>query len=251
MILGVCVVLSAFSLLAHAQAPATAPASAAPAITGPPDVLVIVSQQPGGADAVVVTYAGKVPHAQAVQDSAALVKAGGWLVSKPVVSDAAGPLQNRRSVMTGVVFQAIGVVPKGTGPLPIEPFVSAFRAYKRLNVVFFTTPPFQFQGARAYADNDLRMALDQHGTTYTYQIQILNPGLSRVPALDAAAPPRAVRRSPWLLLGGILGAAALTGLIVYLLTARLTARPPALIAQNTEDADDAAAESRQEVVTKP
>jgi hypothetical protein len=240
-ILGFCVLtlsLPVLSLPGHAQT-AASPVT----VSGPPDVLVIVSQQPGGADAVDITYAHQVPHAQAVRDSQALIKAGGWPVSASTVTDAAGPLRNRPKLMTGVIFQAIGVIPKGTNTLPIGTFVQAFHTYKRINVVFFVTPPFQFQGARSYADSSIRMTLDQHGTSYVYQIEITNPNSSSLPSLGTVQT-TAPHRSPWLLLLGILALAALAGLVVYLLTARLTPKPP------MEDNDVSKPDSRIEVGTK-
>jgi hypothetical protein len=237
LILSLCVFALSFGLPGHAQI------AASPVISGPPDVLVIVSQQPGGADAVDITYAHQVPHAQAVQDSQALIKAGGWPVSASTVTDAAGPLQNRPKLMTGVIFQAIGVIPKGTNTLPIGTFVQALHTYKRFNVVFFITPPFQLQGARSYADSSIRMTLDQHGTSYVYQIEIMNPNSGSLPSLGTVQA-AATHRSPWLLLVGILGLAALAGLVVYLLTARLTPK------DNPNDESERKADSRIEVGTK-
>lgn len=219
----------ALSLPGHAQ-------TAAPAVTvsGPPDVLVIVYQQPGGADQVDITYARTVPHAQALRDYQALTQAAGWPVGTHSIKDAAAPMHSRSGPMTSVVFQALGVVQDATHTFPIQTFAQAFRSYKRINVVFFVGPQFQFQGPRSYADPDIRMTLDQRGTAYVYAVEILNPSISSLPQIGSL-PPATGHRSPGLLLLVIFGAAALAGLIVYLLTARLTQKAPPQ--ENTKDTD--------------
>ena len=208
------------SLPGHSQTPA-APVT----VSGPPDVLVIVYQQPGGADQVDITYARTVPHAQATRDYQALTSAANWPVSTHSIKDAAAPMQSRSGPMTSIVFQALGVVQDATHTFPIQTFAQAFHTYKRINVVFFVGPQFQFQGARSYADPNIRMTLDQRGTAYVYAVEILNSQMTRLPQLGTALP-AAGHRSPWLLLLGIFGAAALAGVAVYLLTARLTPKAP-------------------------
>ncbi len=231
------VLMLALSLPGQAQ-------TSAPSVTvsGPPDVLVIVYQQPGGADQVDITYARTVPHAQAMRDYQALTQAAGWPVSTHSIKDAAAPMHSRSGPMTSVVFQALGVVQDTTHTFPIQTFAQAFRAYKRINVVFFVGPQFQFQGARSYADTNIRMTLDQRGTAYVYAVEILNPSISSLPQLGAVPPP-AGHRSSGLLLLGIFGVAALAGIAVYLLTARFTPKPP------PED-DGVGTDSRIEVGTK-
>ena len=232
------VLMLALSLPGQAQTP-PAPVT----VSGPPDVLVIVYQQPGGADQVDITYARTVPHAQAMQDYQALTQAAGWPVSTHRIEDAAAPMHSRSGPMTSIVFQALGVVQDATHTFPIQTFAQAFHAYKRINVVFFVGPQFQFQGPRSYADANIRMTLDQRGTAYVYAVEVLNPQMISLPPLGTA-PPLTRHRSPGLLLLGIFGAAALAGLLVYFLTARLT--PKAL----PEDDSASKSDSRIEVGTK-
>ena len=225
--------------------PGYAQTSAPPVtISGPPDVLVIVYQQPGGADQVDITYAGAVPHAQALRDYQALTQAAGWPVSTHSIKDASAPMQSHSGPMTSIVFQALGVVQDATHTFPIQTFAQAFRAYKRINVVFFAGPQFQFQGPRFYADTDIRMTLDQQGTTYVYALQILNSQMTGLPPLGTVPPAvTAGHRSIGLLLLGILSAAALAGLAVYWLTARLTLK-------TLPEDDSVGTDSRIEVGTK-
>ena len=123
----------AFSLPSHAQ---TAPATAAPAIAGPPRVLILVYQQPGAADQVSITYDPKVSTTQAAADMDALTQATGWPISSRSITEAPSPLTNRPGAMTSVTFAVPGAVQDPTHTLPVEALARVFRRYKRLNAVF-------------------------------------------------------------------------------------------------------------------
>ena len=127
-------------------------------------------------------------------------------------------MQSRSGPMTSIVFQALGVVQDPTHTFPIQTFAQAFRAYKRINVVFFVGPQFQFQGARSYADPNIRMTLDQHGTTYVYAVEILHPNFGTLPLSSAPANTQSGagnRSNGAVVLCFILGVALLAGLLVY------------------------------------
>ncbi len=232
--------LLTFSLPSHAQTPS---APAAPIITGPPRVLILVYQQPGAADQVSITYDPKVSQAQAAADMDALTQATGWLISSRSITEAASPLTNRPGAMTSVTFAVPGVVQDATHTFPVEALARVFRRYKRLNAVFIVGPQFGFQGARWYADNDIKFVLDQHDTSYVYQIEVLSQNFSRLPLVPVAGT-AAAHKSPWRVLLGILGAAALAGFIVYSLMSLLPQSKPKL---NTTDAE---AETRLEAGTR-
>ncbi len=235
--------LLALSLPCLAQAPAP---TATPTVAGPPDVVVIVLQQPGSADTVSLTYSKQIPHTQAEADCRALIAAGGWQASLPILKDAAGPMQNRATVMTGASFQALGVVRAGQ-PLPVETIARALHTYRRLNLVFFTGSQFGFQGPPSSADNDIRIALDTRGTTYAYQVEIRNPNFGSLPPVPLTGAARKPLVSPGLVFLGVLGAAAAVGLLVYVLTARLT---PKTKHHDRDEAEIREAEIQEEIGTK-
>lgn len=222
-------------------------AQAAPVISGPPDVVVVVYQQPGGADQVGITYAHTIPRAQAVQDLTTLAQQTGWPLGAVNVKDAAAPVHSRFGPMTAIEFQSPGVIQDSAHTFPIEMFARAFRKYKRLNALFFAGPQFQFQGSRSYADNDIKMTLNQHGTTYAYTVEIDDPNFARLPLRQTRADMQTGTRhkSPWGILLGILGAAAVAGLLVYLITSRLTQTPALQSGPDTPEA-----EARREVETR-
>ncbi len=226
-----------------------------PVIGGPPDVVAIVYQQPGAADQVDITYDPAVPQAQALADGRALAQAGGWPSSPLRVQEAAAPVKSQSGQMTSVTFQALGVVQDAAHTFPVDTFARAFHHYRRINLVFFVGPQFQFQGARSYADADIRMALDQHSTSYVYQIEVLHPNFGALPLSQAQTNLRAsagVRPQGKLILGVILGVALLAGLLVYWLASRLTPKEKQYYNSNAtlEDKIDGKAESQQKVTTK-
>lgn len=220
--------LWAMLLTAHCRAQTDAPIP-----SGPPDVLALVYQRPGMGDEVNITYPHRVPHTQAQRDLAALESAAGWTPGPVRITDAAPPVQGRGRIgaMTSASLIVPNVVQDETHAFPLEAFIRAFRAYKRVTLVFFVGSGFQFQGVKQFADNDVQIALEQHGSAYTYQIRILNPQFDHLslpqsgPTAGAATEPGAKRRSPLILFLGILGLAALTGLLVYLAAARLAKSP--------------------------
>ena len=196
-------------------------------IAGQPDVLILVYQQPQKGDQVDITYAHTVPHAQAQRDLAALAATTGWPVGPGRVTDGAPPVQSKIGPMTSITFTVPNVIQNETHALPIESFVTAFRNYKRLNLIFSVGPGFQFQGLGDYADNNVRIALDQHGPAYTYQVQILNPNFTHLglPAAGASQPAAPPSKSPWKPLLLLAAVAVGLGLLVYFLLAR-SARTP-------------------------
>jgi hypothetical protein len=235
------------AMLLAAFAPGRAQAPPSAASSGRPDVLALVYQQPGQADLVDITYAQTVPHAQAQRDLAALAQAGGWATGPSRITDGSAPVQHKIP-MTSCSFTAPGVVQNGTGTLPVEAFITAFRPYKRLALIFSVGPGFQFQGLRDYADNNVQIALEQRGTVYTYQVRIVNPQFTRLDLprpqfTGAAAGTTARRASPWVLLLGILAAAGAAGVLVYVLMARKTPPPP-------RADSDALAEERTKIGTR-
>ncbi len=223
-------------------APGRAQTSAPAPPTGPPDVLAIIYQRPGMGDQVGITYASTVPHAQAQRDLDALAQASGWTPAEVKITDAPAPVQGKMGAMTGVSFIAPSVIHDETHAFPLEAFIRAFRSYKRLALVFFVSSSFQFQGLRQFADNNVQIAMEQHGSAYTYRIQIFNPQFDHLnlpPSGSAGMTPGPVqRRSPLLLLLGLIGAAVVTGIVVYFVMARMTPPPDEAHLPSDEAADE-------------
>ncbi len=234
----VCVCLWLLTLMpAYTQSPAPLTVQTA----GPPDVLLIVSQQPAGGDLLNLTYATVVPHAQVTQDLAALARETGWSLSAPAITDSVPEGKHLPgqplTKMTGVVVTTPQAVQPQTHSFPIDALASAFRHYHRIGVVFFTAPGFDFQGPREYADKNIKVTIIGSGTSYTCQIEILNPNFGALNLPLSQPAPGAARRTPArttaLLL--ILAAALGTGIFVYLLMARASRSPEPVEASRTEE----------------
>ena len=206
---------------------------------GPPDVLLIVSQRPTGGDLLNLTYGTTVPHAQVTKDLAGLSRETGWSLSAPAITDSVPEgkhLPGQPVIkMTGAEFTTTQAVQPQTHSFPIDAIASAFRHYHRIAVVFFTAPGFVFQGPREYADNNIKVTILGGGTSYTCQIEILNPNFGSLNLPLSQPAPGASRRSPITALLLVLAAAAGTGLIVYLMTARLTRRAAPVEASRSEE----------------
>lgn len=137
---------------------------------GQPDLLILVFAVPGGPDQVGLTYPGVVPHAQAIRDVKAIRAATGWHISGVHIADQAPPIRKPSGKMTGVDFVVPGAVSLPSRYLPVEPFVNSLRSYRHVTLTYLIGGGFGFEGLRSYADNHVKITLNQRGSNYTYQI---------------------------------------------------------------------------------
>lgn len=201
----------------------------APLTAGQPDVLILVFATPDGQDQMGFTYPRVVPHAQALRDLRALEAAGGWTARNVKVTDALPPVRGSKQKMTSLECVAPHLVRPELRGFSISPFVQAFRGYPHLVLTFFTPGNFPFAGLRQYSDKNMSLSLDQHGSTYTYQILIRNSNFGKL-ALPLAQPETRSadqagsgrrRIGAWMI--GIVAALAVgTGCVVYAVMARNT-----------------------------
>ena len=175
----------------RAQSPPTG------ASLGRPDVLVLVYQQPGQADLVDITYAHTVrtPRRSATWGRWHKPQDGPW--GRAASQDGSAPVQ-RTMPMTSSVFTAPHVIQGETHTLPVEPFITAFRSYQRLTLIFSVAPGFQFQSPRGYTDNNVQIAAEQRGTVFTYQVRVLNPQFThlKLPQPTLRGAPRRIALRP-------------------------------------------------------
>jgi hypothetical protein len=215
------IVLSTVTTRVGAQAPARN--------ANQPDVLVIIFAVPGGPDQIGLTYPGIIPHAQAQRDVKAIQQATGWNISGVQITDLPPPIEKPSGKMTGVNFVAPGAVPLGSRYLPVEPFVNSLRSYHHVTLTYLVGAGFGFEGLRSYGDSHVKIALDQRGSTYTYQIlyhdgRFGHLGLPRYQLSSADAKSSALtdhRRTvnPWLV--ALIAVAAVgAGCIAYAVFAR-------------------------------
>lgn len=197
---------------------------------GQPDILILIFSVPGGPDQIGLTYPGIVPHRQAMRDVKALGAATGWNISGIRITDMPPPIKKPMGKMTGIDFVVQGAVVPQSHYLPVEPFVNSLRSYRHITLTYLIGSKFGFEGLRNYADNHVKIALDQRGSTYTYQIffhdsrfshlKLPRYELSNAEAKLSQAPSGAGQSvTPWLV--ALVAAAAVgVGFIVYAIFAR-------------------------------
>lgn len=208
---------------AHAQIKGQAP--------GQPDVLVLVFSVPGGSDQIGLTYPGVVPHSTVQRDIHAIQAATGWSTANIHITDKLPPVRKSVGKMTEADFTVTGAVAPTTHYLPLEPFVQALRSYHHITLTYFVGQGFDFQGVRNYADRHVRIALEQRGATFTYQIFMLDGHVEhlKLPRYELSAVGGRMAHGdgqdgrstakPWLLALVALAAVG-TGCVVYAVLAR-------------------------------
>ena len=193
---------------------------------GQPDVLVLVFSSPGGPDQIGLTYPGVVPHGIVQRDIRALQATTGWATANIHISDKLPPVRKSVGKMTEADFTVAGAVAPTTHYLPLEPFVQALHPYRHVTLTYFVGQGFDFRGVRNYSDRHVRIALEQRGGTFTYQIFMLDGHVEHLKLpryeLSSAGGRTALgdgRASPWLLALVALAAVG-TGCVVYAVLAR-------------------------------
>jgi hypothetical protein len=151
-----------------------------PPIIGQPDVLILAAASADGQDLMGFTYPEVVPRAQVLRDMASLQKSSGWTFKGLKITEALPPVAGAKTKMTSAEFIAPHAIRAETHGFAVEPFVEAFRNYHHITLTYFAGQQFAFQGLRGFADNHVRVTLDQRGAAYTYQIQIRDPRFGRL-----------------------------------------------------------------------
>ncbi|MEO7719389.1 MAG: hypothetical protein ABIY70_24570 [Capsulimonas sp.] len=140
-----------------------------------PDLLLLVYASDKGDSQMALTYPGIASKAQVSRDIAALQASTGWAIKGVTVTEDVAPVRGAKQKMTSAVFSAPATVPATAQYFQIEPIIDALRVYPQVAITYFVTPKFQFHGLRGYEGKDVSITLDQHGSTYSYRVQIRDP----------------------------------------------------------------------------
>jgi hypothetical protein len=185
-----------------------------------------------GEDHVTFTYATGLTDEQAMKDFLAYSKITARTLHDVQISTGRTALSGAASpVMTCVTFTTPDVIRSNVPYFDLEPFIQTMKGYHHLRLIFVTPAGFQFTGLRNYEDRNVRISLDQlsakGGTTYTYNVNVLNsrfqalhlPTWQADPAqLKVAEKQKADKRLLLVkIFGAILvaGVASLVGYLVY------------------------------------
>ncbi|MCE5198212.1 MAG: hypothetical protein ABFD54_07710 [Armatimonadota bacterium] len=190
-----------------------------------PDVLVLVLNGMGAYDQVSINYTGEIPDKQVKADLAEWVRLSGLPVhGGEIASDTNGP---GAKPTTSVSFQTTNVVNAANGTLSLDPFVTALRRFKNIQVNFLVASQFQFKGIGNFENDYVDVKLNQSGNSYQYKIKIKNSDFKRA-GLPLKIETAGESRRGGMPLGArvllVLGIAVLGALVAYVATAALTRR---------------------------
>ncbi|MGC8862192.1 MAG: hypothetical protein ACP5R5_05370, partial [Armatimonadota bacterium] len=189
-----------------------------------PDVLVLVLSGIGPFDQVSINYATEIPKKQALKDIDALVRETAWLVRDARVTTASSHTPGGRPT-TSSVFRTPPLASTTDGTLPLEPFVSALRRFRSLEVNYLVCSKFTFRGLKEFENKWVKINLKRSGNSYLYRVRVKDSSFRRL-GLPLVQPKPPARRSHGLAAGARVavgvGLAAAASAIVYLAASRLS-----------------------------
>jgi hypothetical protein len=135
-----------------------------------PDVVVLVFSGVMPADSVSCTYnklgTTKEEAAQDVQTLGGLIRQ-----SPAMVQISSRALPPSKDVQTGSEFQVNGLVDYKQGGFQIEPFISTFKRFKNIEIVYIVNGKFPFRGLTNYDDKHVSIQMLK---PYQYRVAIKN-----------------------------------------------------------------------------
>ena len=192
-----------------------------------PDVLVLVMGGMGSNDLVSISYNSVVelPKTQADLDAAAAV--GAWQVkdAKGETKSSGGP---KPVLTTSISFAARGIIGYGDGSLRIEPFVTALKRFRNIQIIYLVPQTFQFRGLKDFENRYVSVKLIPKTSSYEYRIVVKDAGFEKL-SLPLVQPVKPRAEEPkGMPLGTRVAVAVLLALLgavaVYLLTTYLSRR---------------------------
>ena len=184
----------------------------------PPDVLVLVLSSGQAAEQVGINYASAVLAGQARKDIKALSRETGWLIENvSVATRSSGAPGGRRT--TSAMFRTPAIVNRTEGLLPLEPFVSALKRFKSIQVNYIFAAGFSFRGLKDFENNYVKIVLSSSANSCVYRIRVKNSNFERL-GLPLRQPVKRVEREAGMSSGArvalILGLAVICSVAAYL-----------------------------------
>jgi hypothetical protein len=144
-----------------------------------PDVLVLVMGGPGGYDQCAINYTTAVALPTAQADLNTIAKLGKWRVSnaRGQTKPSGGP---HSIPTTSITWQAVGIIGYSNGTLPLEPFVTALKRFKFIEVDYIAPASFQFRGLREFENRFVSVQLAQSGNPYRYRAVVKDKGFGKL-----------------------------------------------------------------------
>jgi hypothetical protein len=189
-----------------------------------PDVLVLVYSQAGPFDQVSINYNSKVPKADAERDIAQIRNTAGWMTRNQNVSTEKATAPGAKPT-TSSRFETVRLANQAEGTLPLEPFITALKRFRAMQVIYLISGPFEFHGLKDFENDNVKILLRHSTGSYTYHVTVKNSDFDRLRLPLKAERPAAPRKSGMstgLRLVFVLGIAAAGGALAYIIAALLS-----------------------------
>jgi len=152
---------------------------AADAGFGQPDVLILVMGGMGPYDQCAINYNSVVDLKTAQTDLDTVAKLGDWRPSneKGETKSSGGP---KPIPTTSITWQAQGIIGYSNGTLPLEPFVTAFKRFKYIEVDYIVPSSFRFRGLKDFNNRFVNVQLSQPGNSYRYRVVVKDDSFTKL-----------------------------------------------------------------------
>ena len=144
-----------------------------------PDVLILVLSGTGPWDQVSVNYAAEVSVADVRKDILALANDYKWIIKNERASTALASIPGAKPT-TSMSFQTPRIVNADSGLLPIEPFITTFKRFKSMEIVYLTGSEFRFRGLKNFDNEYVNIRMKQSSGSYRYRIEIKDNEFERL-----------------------------------------------------------------------
>ncbi len=132
--------------------------------------MVVVLAHPGG-DRVSCSFPKALSPKEVKDYLHRLTQIGGWKAERIVVNT----VQLTAGPMTSFEFTSPFVVIPSTGTFDLNPFIQAFKALRRIGIIYLVSPSFKYQGVHQFEDDHLKLWLESHPGVYQFHITIKDP----------------------------------------------------------------------------
>jgi hypothetical protein len=154
-----------------------------------PDVVVLVMGGLGAYDQCSVLYTTVVALPKAQADLDKIASLGKWRISSPkgVTKSSGGPKPLRT---TSITWQSQGIIGYANGTLPLEPFVTALKRFKFIEVGYLPPAGFMFRGLARFDNRFVSVRLKRSTNSYRYRIVVKDNAFAKLdlPLVQPPAP---------------------------------------------------------------
>ncbi len=145
----------------------------------PPEVIVLILSGMGDSDQVSISYSRVIPTSEADKDIEAIKRVSFWTIRNPKVSTKTTGTPGGKPT-TSAQFVTLPIANVREGTIPLEPFITALKRFKTMQVIYLIPGKFVFRGLKDFENDYVKIDLRQSGGSYTYKVTVKNPGFDRL-----------------------------------------------------------------------